>query len=137
MVLTMAWPKGAETRNPNKAILKAFKFILEATKRCSSGPADGWSLGFGTPARCLARTSWRKPRTPVENGQVQSMTLSGVVELPKRTGCDGLRPQLVVPELVQVSLHEATGLDGLERHQGIGVTVICGGRERKRLMSRP
>ena len=59
------------------------------------------------------------------------MTLSGVVELLKHTGGDGLRPQLVVPELVQVSLHEATGLDGLERHQGIGVTAICGGGEKE------
>ena len=34
----------------------------------------------------------------------------------KRTGCDSLRPQLVVFELIHISPHEATGLDGLERH---------------------
>ena len=35
----------------------------------------------------------------------------------RHTGCEGLGPQLVVLELIQVSLHEATGLDGLERHE--------------------
>ena len=46
-----------------------------------------------------------------------------------RTGCDGLGPQLVVLELRQVSPHEATGLEGLERHEGVGdVGMCCGGR---------
>ena len=34
----------------------------------------------------------------------------------RRTCRDGFGPQLVVLELIQISLHEATGLDGLERH---------------------
>lgn len=41
IVLAKVWPKGAETRNPNKAILKAFAFTFDAARRCSSGPADG------------------------------------------------------------------------------------------------
>lgn len=66
IVLTRTWPRGAETRNPNKPILKAFAFTFVATKRCSSGPAEEWTLRVGTPARCRARTSWRKPKTPAE-----------------------------------------------------------------------
>ena len=34
----------------------------------------------------------------------------------KRTGSDGLRSQLVVLELIQICLHEATSLNELERH---------------------
>lgn len=45
----------------------------------------------------------------------------------ERTGCDGLGPQLVVLELIQVSLHEAAGLDGLERHGGVGDAGMCCG----------
>jgi len=67
MVLTKTWPRGAETRKPNKAILKALAFTLDAAKRCSSGPPDGWTLRDGTPAKCLARTSWRNPKTPAES----------------------------------------------------------------------
>ena len=33
-----------------------------------------------------------------------------------RTGCDSFGPQLVVLELMKVSLHEAASLNGLERH---------------------
>ena len=40
MVLTKTWPRGAETRNPNKAILKALAFTFDAAKRRSSGPAE-------------------------------------------------------------------------------------------------
>lgn len=45
----------------------------------------------------------------------------------RRTGCDCLCPQLVARELMQVSLHEATGLDGFERHWGIESTATCRG----------
>ena len=40
------------------------------------------------------------------------------VELPnvRRTGSDGFGPQLVILELIQISLREATSLDSLERH---------------------
>ena len=48
-----------------------------------------------------------------------------------RTGCDGLRPQLVALELVQISLHEAAGLDGLERHLRIRGTAVRRGGRRK------
>lgn len=33
-----------------------------------------------------------------------------------RTGSDGFGPQLIVLELMQIGLCEATSLDGLERH---------------------
>ena len=51
--------------------------------------------------------------------------------LVERTRSDGLGPQLVVLELIQISLHEATGLDGLERHYGIDIAATCGRRKRE------
>ena len=54
-----------------------------------------------------------------------------------RTRCDGLGPQLIVFELMQISLHEATGLDGLERHQDVGGTAVgSGGRGRETMTPR-
>jgi len=48
-----------------------------------------------------------------------------------RTCCDGLGPQFIVFELMQISLHEAAGLNNLERHQVIGGTAVGGGRGRE------
>ena len=54
----------------------------------------------------------------------------------RRTRCDGFGPQLVVLELVKISLHEATGLDALKRHWSIGGTAVGGGgRETRELRS--
>ena len=49
-----------------------------------------------------------------------------------RTRCDRLGPQLIVFELMNISLHEATGLNGLERHLDVGGTAVGGGGKGKR-----
>jgi hypothetical protein len=36
-----------------------------------------------------------------------------------RTSCNGLGPQLVILELIEIGLRKAAGLDGLERHSGV------------------
>ena len=50
----------------------------------------------------------------------------------KRTRCDGLGPQLIVFELMHISLHEATGLNGLERHRDVGGAAAGRGRSGER-----
>jgi hypothetical protein len=41
-----------------------------------------------------------------------------------RTSCNGLGPQLVILELIEIGLRKAAGLDGLERHSDVVGTAV-------------
>ena len=62
IVSTKAWPRGAETRNPNKDVLKVFAFTFDAAKRCSSGPADRWTVWDGTPREMSCEDLLKEPK---------------------------------------------------------------------------
>ena len=55
---------------------------------------------------------------------------AGVLSI-RHTSCNGLGPQLVALELVQISLHKAAGLDTLERHEDMEGAVVRRGGGRK------